>query len=89
MREEVQMENMTKTEIANVLAILLDMQGFEGQLMKMSIPAMKKMYDSLNKNAMAFNLAKQEARFAKEHQATAERRAASFEREVKQLKGKK
>ena len=55
----------------------------------MSIPAMKKMYDSLNKNAMAFNLAKQEARFAKEHQATAERRAASFEREVKQLKGKK
>ncbi|UGO55759.1 hypothetical protein YZUL1_45 [Citrobacter phage YZU-L1] len=89
MREEVQMENMTKTEMANVLAILLDMQGFEGQLMKMSIPAMKKMYDSLNKNAMAFNLAKQEARFAKEHQATAERRAASFEREVKQLKGKK
>lgn len=89
MREEVQVENMTKTEMANVLAILLDMQGFEGQLMKMSIPAMKKMYDSLNKNAMAFNLAKQEARFAKEHQATAERRAASFEREVKQLKGKK
>lgn len=83
------MENMTKNEMANVLAILLDMQGFEGQLMKMSIPAMKKMYDSLNKNAMAFNLAKQEARFAKEHQATAERRAVSFEREVKQLKGKK
>ncbi|WLW40642.1 hypothetical protein BF23_00033 [Escherichia phage Bf23] len=89
MREEIIMENMTKNEMANVLAILLDMQGFEGQLMKMSIPAMKKMYDSLNKNAMAFNLAKQEARFAKEHQATAERRAASFEREVKQLKGKK
>ncbi|CCI88452.1 hypothetical protein BN79_024 [Yersinia phage phiR2-01] len=83
------MENMTKTEMANVLAILLGMQGMEGQLMKMSIPAMQAMYNSLNKNAMAFNLAKQQERFAKEHQATAERRAASFEREVKHLKGKK
>ncbi|ATW62555.1 hypothetical protein [Salmonella phage SP-3] len=89
MTKDFDASNLTKTEMANVLAILLDMQGFEGQLMKMSIPALKKMYDSLNKNAMAFNLAKQEARFAKEHQAVAERRAASFEREVKQLKGKK
>ncbi|QXN67653.1 portal vertex protein [Klebsiella phage vB_Kpn_3] len=84
-----QANTLTKTEMANVLAILLDMQGFEGQLMKMSIPAMKKMYDSLNKNAMAFNLAKQEARFAKEHQQTAERRAETFERELKREKAKK
>ncbi|EJT0117335.1 hypothetical protein NVX19_003611 [Salmonella enterica] len=81
--------NLTKDEMANVIAILLDMQDMEGQLKKMSIPALKKMYDTLNKNAMAFNLAKQQERFAKEHQAVAERRAASFERELKQIKGKK
>lgn len=82
------MENMTKTEMANTLAILLGMQGMEGQLAKMSIPAMKKMYDSLNRNAMAFNLAKQEARYAKEHQATAERRCASLERDLNKAKAK-
>ncbi len=58
MTKDFDASNLTKTEMANVLAILLDMQGFEGQLMKMSIPAMKKMYDSLNKNAMAFKLSK-------------------------------
>lgn len=80
-----EMTNMTKKEMASTLAILVGMEGFEGQLEKLSIPALQKMYDGLNKNAMAFNLAKQEARFAREHLKVEESRSASLERDLTKL----
>lgn len=80
-----EMTNMTKKEMASTLAILVGMEGFEGQLEKLSIPALQKMYDGLNKNAMAFNLAKQEARFAREHLKVEESRSASLERDLNKL----
>ena len=74
--------NMTKKDMASTLAILMGMEGFEGQLEKISIPALRKMFDGLNQNAMAFNLAKQEARFAREHLKVEESRSASLERDL-------
>lgn len=80
-----EMTNMTKKEMASTVAILVGMEGFEGQLEKMSIPALQKMYDGLNRNAMAFNLAKQEARHAREHLQVEEGRSKSFQRDLEKL----
>lgn len=80
-----EMTNMTKKEMASTVAILTGMEGYEGQLEKMSIPALQKMYDGLNRNAMAFNLAKQEARHAREHLKVEEARSASFKRDLEKL----
>ena len=77
--------NMTKKDMASTLAILIGMEGFEGQLEKLSIPALRKMFDGLNANAMAFNLAKQEARHAREHLKVEEARSASLERDLNKL----
>ena len=79
----------TKEDMVNVLVILLDMDGFESQLSKLSLPALRALFEGTNKNAAAYNLAKNEARWAREHQQVAERRADSFERDLKRLKGKK
>lgn len=84
-----QANTLTKDEMVAVLVILLDMSGFEGQLAKLSLPALRALYEGTNKNAAAYNLAKNEARWAKEHQQVAERRADSFERDLKREKAKK
>lgn len=79
---------LTKDELCNVLAIMMDMDDFQGQFKKMSIPALEKMYDRLNQNAMAYNVAKKETHHTKEHLAIAERRIASLERDLNKTKGK-
>lgn len=84
-----QANTLTKDEMANVLAILLDMEGFEGQFKKLSLDALRALFEGTNKNAAAYNLAKNEARWAREHQMTAERRADSFERDLKRERAKK
>ncbi|ATS94005.1 putative protein 2C [Pectobacterium phage DU_PP_V] len=80
------MENMTKTEMANTLAILLNMTGLEGQLMKLSIPAMKKMFETLNTNATEYSKVVRDAKFAREETLIVERRNKALEHEIEKLK---
>ncbi|AFQ22190.1 putative protein 2C [Pectobacterium phage My1] len=79
------MENMTKTEMANTLAILLNMTGYEGQLQKLSIPAMQALYETLNANATAYSRVVRDARNAREELLISERRNKALEREVAKL----
>lgn len=80
--------NMTKPELVNVLAILLDMDAQRSQLSKMSLPALSKMYDSLNKNASAYGLAKQENQAAKTSEKIAKDRCRVLEAELRKLRSK-
>lgn len=82
---------MTKEDLVGVLVILMDIpkaaeSGFRTSLTKMSHGVLTTMYDAWVKANNKCELAKREAQYAKEHQAVAERRAASFERETNKLK---
>ena len=46
---------VTKSELANTLAILFSMQGHESDFMKMSVNALTLLYVNYNKNAIEFN----------------------------------
>lgn len=80
---------MTKQQLANTLVILLDMdKELAPQFMKMSIPALKKTLEGINKNWAAYGLAKQEAKDAKKDAKIVSDRAHSFEVELRKLKAK-
>lgn len=84
---------MTKDEMINVLVILMDIPavaegGFRSSMAKVARDALIAMYNAWVNAHNKYDIAKKEVQNAKEHQATAERRAASFEREVKTLKAK-
>lgn len=84
---------MTKDDMVNVLIILMDIPktaegGFRSSMSKVSTTALNMMYNAWIQANNKCELAKREAQYAKEHQAVAERRAASFEREVKKLRVK-
>lgn len=80
---------MTKQQMANTLVILLDMDmDMAPQFMKMSIPALRKTLEGINKNWTAYGLAKQEAKDAKKEAKIANDRSKSFEIELRRMKAK-
>lgn len=74
---------MTKSQLVNTLVILLNMTGFEGQLNKLSLAALNKMYDGVAANATAYGLANQELRSERTRRGIAEARSTSLERELR------
>lgn len=74
---------MTKTTLVNTLAILMNMHGLEGQLSKLSLPALNKMYDGVLANATAYGLATQELRAERTRRNIAESRSVSLEKELR------
>ncbi|QHJ82604.1 MAG: hypothetical protein [Bacteriophage sp.] len=84
-----EVHEMTKQQMANTLVILLDMDNeMSSQFMKMSIPALKKTLEGINKNWTAYGLAKQEAKDAKKEAKIANDRSKSYEVELRKLKTK-
>lgn len=76
---------MTKQELANSLAIILNMIGQEAQLMKMSQKALEAMYRGQLKNADAYALALEQVRLARTEATIANNRATSLERSLNRL----
>jgi hypothetical protein len=80
---------MTKNEMANTLVILLDMEAeMSSQFMKMSIPALRKVLEGINKNWQAYGIAKRDAQEARKEAKIANDRSRSFENDLRYLKAK-
>lgn len=81
-----QSENLGKDDLTKSLVILLGMDGFEGQLKKLSLPALRKMYDGLLNNAVHVSQVRRDAHEARKELKISQDRSSSLERDLNRLK---
>lgn len=79
-------EDLGKEDLTKALAILLDMVGFEGQLMKLSLPALRKMFNGISHNAIQTAQIRRETVEARKELKISQDRLSSFERESRKVK---